>query len=332
MSDYPDFPYIKVLNHGFVGLVDVMGDDSSIVQAARVSYGKGTKTTREDAGLINYLLRHRHTTPFEMVEFKFVARMPIFVARQWVRHRTASLNEYSGRYSEMPDMFWVPEIGAIANQSKTNKQGRSLGDINRMVNEATSGTYPAIDWATVAESASYFDTPTEKAWARRECILSALDPELHAELKDIRTSIDAQNKSARAMYETLLSKGTAREIARTVLPLTQYTEWYWKMDLHNLMHFLRLRLDTHAQGEMRAFAEAIEVFVREHVPLTWEVFLDMQGGAFLTSQEKEAILEFIYNSDLARNGECSADEIACSLKARGFTDRRVNEFNEKMGL
>jgi len=297
MSDYPDFPHIKVLNHGFVGLVDVMGDDSSIVQAARVSYGKGTKTTREDAGLINYLLRHRHTTPFEMVEFKFVARMPIFVARQWVRHRTASLNEYSGRYSEMPDMFWVPEIGAIAN-----------------------------------ESASYFDTPTEKAWARRECILSALDPELHAELKDIRTSIDAQNKSARAMYETLLSKGTAREIARTVLPLTQYTEWYWKMDLHNLMHFLRLRLDTHAQGEMRAFAEAIEVFVREHVPLTWEVFLDMQGGAFLTSQEKEAILEFIYNSDSARNGECGADEIACSLKARGFTDRRVNEFKEKIGL
>jgi len=215
---------IKVLDKGFVRLVDVMGDDASIVQAARVSYGKGTKSVNEDEGLIRYLLRHQHTTPFEMVEFKFHCRMPIFVARQWIRHRTANVNELSGRYSEMPDWFYEPSVELCTTQSAQNRQG---------------GTGELIAGAAEVQK-SFVDTQTQTY----------------------------------EEYEHYLSLNMRRELARVNLPVSLYTEWYWKIDLHNLLHFLRLRLDPHAQYEIRVFAEAMAEVVKEQVPLAWKAFDD----------------------------------------------------------
>lgn len=217
---------IPCLDHGFVRLVDVMGDDSSIVQAARVSYGKGTKTLLEDRGLIRYLLRHKHTTPFEMVEFKFHIKLPIFVARQWIRHRTANVNEYSGRYSEMKDEFYLPDLAQIRPQSTMNKQGRSDEEF----------------------------------------------PE--AEAIEIRNILDKTQNHLFEEYQDLLGKGFARELARINLPLSNYTEWYWKIDLHNLFHFLRLRIDSHAQYEIRVYGEAMAGIVKQIVPVAWEAFED----------------------------------------------------------
>lgn len=215
---------IRVLDKGFVRLVDVMGDDSSIVQAARVSYGKGTKSVSEDEGLIRYLMRHRHTTPFEMVEFKFHCRMPIFVARQWIRHRTANVNEMSARYSEMPDWFYEPAPELCTTQSAQNKQGGSGERVE--------------DAEELAES---FHT------TQRQCY---------------------------AEYERYLAANMRRELARVNLPVSLYTEWYWKIDLHNLFHFLALRLDKHAQLEIRLFAEAMAEIVKEKVPTAWQAFDD----------------------------------------------------------
>ncbi|MCC6221222.1 MAG: FAD-dependent thymidylate synthase [Deltaproteobacteria bacterium] len=215
---------IRVLDKGFVRLVDCMGDDSSIVQAARVSYQTGTKTLEADEGLIRYLMRHRHTTPFEMVEFKFHCRMPIFVARQWIRHRTASVNEMSGRYSEMPEMFYEPSPELCTTQSAQNKQGGSGTQIENSADVAlTFG-------------------------------------EMQAEIYQ--------------HYKGYLAMGMRRELARVNLPLAMYTEWYWKIDLHNLLHFLDLRLGSHAQYEIREFALAMAEIVSERVPITWRAFND----------------------------------------------------------
>jgi len=217
---------IKCLDHGFIRLVDYMGDDSSIVQAARVSYGKGTKTVREDTTLIRYLMRHQHTSPFEMVELKFHIRLPIFVARQWIRHRTANVNEYSGRYSEMTDDFYIPELDQIRTQDEVNKQGRSNNPI---------------------------------------------DPEI---AKNILESMEQHQKQSYSEYLSYLEKGVAREIARINLPLSSYTEWYWKIDLHNLFRFLKLRLDWHAQYEIRVYAQAIADIVKELFPISYQAFSD----------------------------------------------------------
>lgn len=217
---------IKCLDKGFIRLVDYMGDDAAIVQAARVSYGNGTKSYREDRGLIRYLMRHKHTSPFEMVEFKFHVRMPIFVARQWIRHRTANVNEYSGRYSEMSDDFYLPDLGQLRHQSDNNKQGRS--DIH-------------LD--------------AEKS----ENILNKMQ----------KSQQDSFNE-----YKYYLEEDLARELARINLPLSAYTEWYWKIDLHNLFHFLRLRLDPHAQYEIRIYAEAIVELIKKIVPVSLEAFED----------------------------------------------------------
>lgn len=217
---------IKCLDHGFVRLVDFMGDDSSIVQSARVSYGKGTKSVREDTTLIRYLMRHQHTSPFEMVELKFHIRLPIFVARQWIRHRTANVNEYSGRYSEMTDDFYIPELEQIRTQDEVNKQGRS-----------------------------------DKQF----------DPDTAAE---ILASMEQHQKNSYQEYLSYLEKGVAREIARINLPLSTYTEWYWKIDLHNLFRFLKLRLDWHAQYEIRIYAQAIASIVKEIFPISFQAFSD----------------------------------------------------------
>jgi thymidylate synthase (FAD) len=237
---------IKCLDHGFVRLVDVMGDDSSIVQAARVSYGSGTKTVREDRGLIRYLMRHWHTTPFEMVEFKFHIKLPIFIARQWIRHRTANVNEYSGRYSIMKDDFYVPDLEQIRPQSENNKQGRSE---------------------------------------------EAFEPE---KAKQIQDSISKVQKDLYGEYENLLEDNFARELARINLPLSNYTEWYWKIDLHNLFHFLRLRIDSHAQYEIRVFGEAMAEIVKQIVPHAWEAFEDYRlNAANFSKPELNALKELL---------------------------------------
>jgi thymidylate synthase (FAD) len=216
----------KVLDKGFVRLIDVMGDDESIVQAARVSYGKGTKTVNEDRGLIRYLLRHKHTTPFEMVEFKFHIKLPIFIARQWIRHRTANVNEYSGRYSEMTDEFYLPDLEQIRPQSTMNKQGRS-----------------------------------------DEMMESGLAAEIR------KTMLNTQIKLFDE-YKDVLDKGLARELARINLPVSNYTEWYWKIDLHNLFHFLRLRMDDHAQYEIQEYGKVMGEIVKQVVPVAWEAYQD----------------------------------------------------------
>lgn len=216
----------KCLDKGFVRLIDVMGDDSSIVQAARVSYGTGTKKVHEDRGLIRYLLRHLHTTPFEMVEFKFHVKLPIFVARQWIRHRTANVNEYSGRYSEMKDEFYVPSLDQIRPQSVVNKQGRG------------EEAFPQEQAQAIAER--------------------------------MRTTQDGLYDE----YQDLLGENLAREIARINLPVSNYTEWYWKVDLHNLFHFLKLRIDPHAQYEIRVYGGAMAEIVRQIVPVAYEAFED----------------------------------------------------------
>jgi len=223
-----DPKYIPVLDHGFIGLVENMGDDSSIIQAARVSYGKGTKSASTDRVLLRYLLSHSHTTPFEMVEFKFHCKMPIFVARQWIRHRTANVNEYSGRYSEMTDEMYLPELDVIKPQSTDNKQGRS---------------------------------------GEMEFVQKVL----------VRDIIEGNSEAAYAHYQELLGK-TAKELARVVLPVSNYTEWYWKNDLHNILHFLKLRIDPHAQYEIRVFGEAMLKLIEPVVPLAIEAFRDYVVG------------------------------------------------------
>jgi thymidylate synthase (FAD) len=230
-----------VLGHGFVALMDYMGDDSAIVQAARVSYGVGTKSVRDDRGLIRYLMRHRHTTPFEMVEFKFLMRLPIYVARQIVRHRTVSLNEYSARYSVVPDEFDVPPPGTVRQQSQRNRQGR--GD----------PVAPALD-------------------------------------ERFRTDLDKLCREAYAIYSHALADGVARETARMALPLAYYTQWYWKINLHNLLHFLSLRLDAHAQEETRQFAAALDQIARTVCPVAFEAFDDFVLGAVSLSQREQVAM------------------------------------------
>lgn len=233
---------VPVLDHGFVRVVDYMGDDAAVVQAARVSYGRGTRAVREDAGLIRYLMRHRHSTPFEMCEIKFHIKLPIFVARQWIRHRTASVNEYSARYSILDREFHVPAPEQLAVQSEANRQGR--------------GAVLAPD-----EAAS---------------VLSIL-----------------RGDAARCFdhYEAMLgTHGLARELARMNLTLATYTQWYWKIDLHNLLGFLSLRADPHAQYEIRAYAEPMLAVVRDWVPATHAAFMEYRVGAATLSAGMLAVV------------------------------------------
>ncbi len=263
----------KCLNAGFVRLVDYMGGDASIVQAARVSYGQGTKSVNEDRGLIRYLMRHLHTTPFEMVEFKFHVKLPIFVARQWIRHRTANVNEYSGRYSIMKDEFYSPEHTAIHYQSLQNKQGRSESDV-----------------------------PVELRHRVLE-ILTTTQRQLYSE------------------YEQLLEADIARELARINLPLSLYTEWYWKIDLHNLFHFLRLRIDPHAQYEIRVYGEAMAEITKAVCPLAWEAFEDYMLKAERFSRlELNVLSEFLPAEPLTKE----------YLETKGLKGREADEFLEKL--
>lgn len=230
---YQPFP---VLDHGFVRVVDYMGNDDAIVQAARVSYGKGTKKRTEDRGLIHYLLRHSHTTPFEMCEIKFHIKLPIFIARQWIRHRTANVNEHSARYSILDKEFYIPSPDHLAVQSSTNRQGR--GDV-------LPPEYAQYVMNLLQEDA-------ERVYTHYEELLN----------EDVDGNILNPQKD-----------GLARELARMNLSLNFYTQWYWKIDLHNLMHFLALRADSHAQYEIRAYADVMVDILARWVPFTYEAFL-----------------------------------------------------------
>ena len=242
----------NVLDHGFVRLVDHMGDDAAIVQAARTSYGEGTKTPSDDRSLIRYLMRHWHTTPFEMVEFKFHMRLPVFVARQMIRHRSASVNEYSARYSVVPELYYSPDPSRIGRQSETNKQGTGeplsaddAGFISELIDQKSDDLFKAYNGIVLP-------------------------------------------KSEGGQY------GVARELARIVLPANMYTEWYYKMDLHNLFHLLRLRTDDHAQWEIQEYGRAMLALIEPIVPIACEAWVDYRRDAVsLSRMELEVLRKMI---------------------------------------
>ena len=245
------FQACPVLDHGFVRVIDYMGDDAAIVQAARVSYGRGTKQVQEDAGLIRYLMRHRHSTPFEMCEIKFHIKLPIFVARQWIRHRTASVNEYSARYSILDKEFYIPSPEHLAAQSASNRQGR--GDV--------------LDGEEAAEVLSLLQADAERCYTHYARMLNegdGADPD---------------------------RRGLARELARMNLTLNTYTQWYWKTNLHNLFHFLSLRADPHAQYEIRVYAEEMMRMTEAWVPVAAAAFRDYRLGAVTLSAQMVSVVK-----------------------------------------
>ena len=270
---------IPILDHGFIRVIDYMGDDSSIVQAARVSYGKGTKKVSTDSGLIKYLMRHWHSTPFEMCEIKYHVKLPIFIARQWIRHRTANVNEYSARYSILDKEFYLPEPNHLAAQSKNNRQGR--GDI--------------LQGEQAKKVLELLKGDAERTYDNYEKMLN----------ERYDGSIIDENQD-----------GLARELARMNLTLGTYTQWYWKTDLLNLMNFLRLRADHHAQYEIRAYADVMLDTLKKWVPITFEAFLDYRvGGTEVSSKGKEVLKKLISGENI-------------DLESSGLSKREWNELME----
>ncbi len=273
---------VPLLDYGFVTPVDYMGTDLCIVQAARASYGPSPKSKQDDRTLLRYLLRHRHTTPFEMCEVKFLCRMPIFVARQWIRHRTANVNEMSLRYSEPIWEFYVPQASALALQAKDNKQGREM---------------------------------------------MPLPPDVAARVQDF---MQRRYEDDQRMYGWLEDEiGLAKELARMHLPVSLYTQWIWKIDLHNLMHFLSLRLDSHAQYEIRVFAQAMADFVAAWVPWSWEAFNDYKREAQTFSRQEQDALAWIYANGPTHTG-CLSHMIDDALTASGLSGREAKEAEVKL--
>ncbi|WP_029007275.1 FAD-dependent thymidylate synthase [Azospirillum halopraeferens] len=273
---------VPVLDHGFVRVVDYMGDDSAVVQAARVSYGKGTRKVTEDAGLIKYLMRHRHSTPFEMCEIKFHVKLPIFVARQWIRHRTANVNEYSARYSILDREFYIPAPDQLGAQAVVNRQGR--GDV--------------LQGEEAARVLALLRADAEQCYAHYEEMLN---------LREDGTTLDEGRQ------------GLARELARMNLPLNFYTQWYWKVDLHNLLHFLSLRADTHAQYEIRVYAEAMLDIVRRWVPAVFDAFSEYRmGGAHLSRSGLAVVKRLLAGEAVAQEGS-------------GLSKREWRELMESLG-
>ena len=276
------YELIPVLDHGFVRVVDYMGDDGAIVQAARVSYGHGTKKISEDRALINYLLRHWHTTPFEMAEIKLHVKMPIFVARQWIRHRMASVNEYSARYSLLDREFYIPQAEQLAAQSAQNKQGRG-------------------EHVGPEEARQVLRLLTEDAERNYDHYLEMLNQ---------------REDGARLDNDRV---GLARELARMNLTLNFYTQWYWKIDLHNLMNFLRLRADPHAQYEIRVYAETILDVMKRWVPATYDAFVEHRleaatfSGEALKALHRMLAGEIVVQSD-TKMSKREWDEFTSKLK------------------
>jgi len=293
-----DDNYVKVLDHGFVGLVDTMGDDDAVVQAARVSYGSGTKTVNTDRNLIRYLMRHKHTTPFEMCEVKFHIKLPIFVMRQLIRHRTAQVNEYSGRYSVMSDDFYVPELDDIKKQSTTNKQGRD-------------------------EEFSDDD----------KALYKLLMENIHSHTHDT--------------YHKFLNEDMARETARAVLPVSNYTEAYWKCNMKNFLHMTHLRADAHAQWEIQEYANAMYNLVKPKFPIICEAFEDYaQNAVTFSGPEMKFIKDFVigdfrdnwedymidaFYDDLDGDQEVNLQEVEKKLCSKyGISKRELTELKQKL--
>ena len=263
-----------VLDHGFIRVIDYMGDDAAICQAARVSYGKGTKAVQNDEGLIRYLMRHWHSTPFEMCEIKLHVKLPVFVARQWIRHRTANVNEYSARYSILDREFYIPEPDALAAQSVVNNQGRGH----------------LLEGAEAARVLDILKSDSNRAYDNYEAMISD----------------EGQD-------------GLARELARMNLPANIYTQWYWKVDLHNLFHFLRLRADTHAQYEIRVYADAICKVVADWVPAAYGAFEDYRlGGATLSGKALDCLRRMLKGEEVTQ-------------ETSGMSKGEWREFKEAVG-
>jgi len=274
---------IEVLDHGFVRVIDYMGDDSSVVQSARVSYGKGTKKISNDKGLIKYLMRHRHSTPFEMCEIKFHIKLPIFIARQWIRHRTANVNEYSARYSILDKEFYIPSAKNLAAQSQINNQGR--GDA--LTDDEASNVIQILK------------NDAEQTYANYETLLN-------------------ENSSGGVLDEG--KSGIARELARMNLTLNTYTQWYWKIDLNNLLHFLALRADDHAQYEIRVYADVMLDLVKKWVPLTYEAFEDYRmGGTELSAKEIKLMRKLLKGEKV-------------SFEEEGLSKREWSELQRKFDI
>ena len=274
---------LQALDHGFVRVIDYMGDDTAIVQSARVSYGKGTKKITNDKGLIKYLMRHRHSTPFEMCEIKLHVKLPIFIARQWIRHRTANVNEYSARYSILDKEFYIPSVENLASQSQVNKQGR-------------------------AENLS----PEEA-----EKVINILKNDAEQTYNNYEVMLN-ENSDGETLDEG--SMGIARELARMNLTLNTYTQWYWKIDLNNLLHFLKLRADAHAQYEIRVYADIILDIVKKWVPITYEAFEDYRVGGTQLSAKEILILKKIIKGETV------------DPDAEGISKREWGELQKKFDL
>ena len=274
---------LPALDHGFVRVVDYMGDDAAVVQAARVSYGRGTKKVSEDRGLINYLMRHRHTTPFEMCEIKYHVKLPIFVARQWIRHRTANVNEYSARYSILDNEFYVPRPEHLAAQSKANRQGR--------------------------------DAVLDGKEAERVFAILRKDSELVYE-----HYMEMLNEGEAGQPLDAERSGLARELARMNLSLAFYTQWYWKTNLHNLMHFLSLRADAHAQHEIRVYADIMIDTLKRWCPISHDAFMEYRmGGAHLSKTGLAAVKRMIAGEKVDQ-------------KSSGLNPREWRELLASLGL
>ncbi|MDB9986135.1 FAD-dependent thymidylate synthase [Pelagibacterales bacterium] len=274
---------LQALDHGFVRVIDYMGDDTAIVQSARVSYGKGTKKITNDKGLIKYLMRHWHSTPFEMCEIKLHVKLPIFIARQWIRHRTANVNEYSARYSILDKEFYIPSVENLASQSQVNKQGRAK---NLSPEEAE-------------KVINILKNDAEQTYNNYEVMLN-------------------ENSDGETLDEG--SMGIARELARMNLTLNTYTQWYWKIDLNNLLHFLKLRADAHAQYEIRVYADIILDIVKKWVPITYEAFEDYRVGGTELSAKEILILKKIIKGETV------------DPDAEGISKREWGELQKKFDL
>ena len=277
------FEAIPILDHGFIRVIDYMGDDTSIVQAARVSYGKGTKKVSTDSGLIKYLMRHWHSTPFEMCEIKYHVKLPIFIARQWIRHRTANVNEYSARYSILDKEFYLPSPEHLASQSKNNRQGR--GNI--------------IEGNQAKKVLNLLKKDAEQTYDNYEMMLN-----------------ERYDGSIIDEKET----GLARELARMNLTLNTYTQWYWKTDLLNLMNFLRLRVDHHAQYEIRAYADVMLDTLKKWVPITYDAFMDYRVGGTEVSAKGKIIIQKLIKGEKV------------NVEESGLSKREWNELMEAFNL
>jgi thymidylate synthase (FAD) len=277
------FEAMPVLDHGFIRVIDYMGDDTSIVQAARVSYGKGTKKVSTDSGLIKYLMRHWHSTPFEMCEIKYHVKLPIFIARQWIRHRTANVNEYSARYSILDKEFYLPSPEHLAAQSKNNRQGR--GNI--------------IKGDQAKKVLNLLKKDAEQTYDNYEMMLN-----------------ERYDGSIIDEKET----GLARELARMNLTLNTYTQWYWKTDLLNLMNFLRLRVDHHAQYEIRAYADVMLDTLKKWVPITYDAFMDYRVGGTEVSAKGKIIIQKLIKGEKV------------NVEESGLSKREWNELMEAFNL